>query len=371
VGAIGHNFNNLLLPILGHTELLTLEVPATSPAHEHVQAVVDSVRAASEHCRELLLCAATGSYAGKPLHLSELIDDMGKLIRSLATKRSRLKFHLNGSLPFIFGDPNQIQQLLLCSVSNALESISGKNGAITLSTSARFIDRASLDATFLGRGLPEGTYVVLEIRDTGCGMDQETQDHLFEPFFSTKFGSSGLGMAMVMGIMRRHDGAIELHSQPGQGTVIRYLFPAAGESQEHIQLVDEKRTAEELHPQGAILLVDDEEPILRVSKMMLEKLGYAVITAKGGLEALDVFFNRRSEVVCIVLDITMPDLDGEAVYQAIRREDSSIPIILSSGYSEKGVADRFAGKAIAGFLPKPYGIAELREAILHALKWRR
>jgi CheY-like chemotaxis protein len=199
-------------------------------------------------------------------------------------------------------------------------------------------------------------------------MDKEAWLRLFEHFFSTKFGHSGVGMATVKGIMGRHGGAMEIHSQPGQGTVIRYLFPLPHDAEDVLPAGKEKSMEDELLPGGTILLVDDEEHVLRVGTDMLSKLGFSVFPAMGGAEAIDLYRKRREDIACIILDRTMPDLGGEAVLEAIRREDSSMPIVISSGFSEKGVARRVGGKTISGFLAKPYGMAELREALRKALK---
>ncbi|MCU0588792.1 MAG: response regulator [Syntrophobacteraceae bacterium] len=364
--AVGHNFNNLLLPILGHAELLAQEMPASFRGREHIQAIVDAARQASKLCAELLVHSGAGAIERKPLDANKLLAGMAKRIRDLGTRRAPIQLELSPAPLVIDGDAEQIQGMIVNILTNAVESMEGRRGVITLRTDFRQCSRTVLDAAFLGGSLGTGEYAVIEIADMGCGMDAEARARLFEPFYSTKFGHAGTGLATVLGMMRRHLGALELESEPGEGTVVRCLLPLSRRPEQRVEPMAEGLP--EVKFAGAVLLVDDEEPVLRVGRFMLEKLGFSVVVARGGVEAVDLHLQRRGELACIILDVSMPDMDGEAVYDAIRRVDDSTPILISSGHAQKLVLGRFEGKGASGLLAKPYGLEELREALRAALR---
>jgi len=268
--------------------------------------------------------------------------------------------------PPVKGDPDQVRQLILNTVINASESLVANRGTITLSTGADYCERSRLDHFLLGTVLDEGTYVWLKVSDTGSGMDEATRDRAFEPFFSTRFGARGLGMAAVMGIVRNHAGAIELHSELGQGTSVRFFLPAAEEepvdaSGGHTETEDQPLM------ERTILLVDDDESVLKVGKLLLESLGCTVLTAGGGVRGLEIYRDRRHEIDCVILDMTMSDLTGEDTLLALRHVEPEVRVILSSGYPKGETGDRLAAMANVWWLAKPYGRGNLEEALRKAL----
>ncbi len=218
----------------------------------------------------------------------------------------------------------------------------------------------------MGEDIADGVYVYFEVSDTGCGMDEETKGKIFDPFFTTKFTGRGLGLATVLGITRAHQGAIELYSEPGKGTTIKVLFPAIQQPAE--PLAREAPVPDGWRGNGTILLVDDEEPVLEVGRMMLEKVGFKVRTAKDGREALKVFGQCRADIVCVVLDLMMPNMDGEETLTELRRIQQDVKVILSSGYHEQDVTERLAATSFAGFLKKPYTEDTLRGTLRQALE---
>jgi CheY-like chemotaxis protein len=206
--------------------------------------------------------------------------------------------------------------------------------------------------------LSEGTYAYVEVADTGQGMDEGTKQRMFEPFFTTKFTGRGLGMAAVLGIVRGHRGAIKVHSEVGRGTTARALFPAS--AQEHLS--DAPLACPPTAPTriGTILVVDDEPSVREIATNMLEHLGYSILTAVDGQEALEIYRNREDTIACVLLDLTMPRMDGEETFRELRRIDPEVRVILSSGYNEMDVVGRFAGKGLTAFIQKPYQLATLR-----------
>ena len=240
------------------------------------------------------------------------------------------------------------------------------SGVISISTGAMNCDREYLDEVFLKEGLAEGLYVYLEVADTGCGMDEEAMAKLFDPFFTTKFTGRGLGLAAVLGIVRGHSGAIKVYSELGKGTTFKFLIPASTEQSVDLR-ISERDDAKAWRGEGTILLVDDEETVLAVGKRLLEAVNFTVVTARDGREALERFREHMDEIKCVLLDLTMPHMDGEETYRELRRIRSDVPVILSSGYNEQEVTSRFVGKGLAGFIQKPYRLAELKAKIREVL----
>ena len=226
-------------------------------------------------------------------------------------------------------------------------------------------DHAYLKEVWLNENLPDGQYVYLDISDTGCGMDRETVSKIFDPFFTTKFTGRGLGMAAVLGIVRGHHGAINVYSEPGKGTSFKLLFPGAA-----LPSADGGGSTPQKpgwKGDGTILLVDDEETILRVGSEMLRELGFEVITANDGREALSVFQANRNSISCIILDLTMPHLDGEQTFRELCRLDPMVKVIMTSGYNEQEISHSFVGKGLAGFIQKPYRLEELAETLRNSM----
>jgi CheY-like chemotaxis protein len=201
--------------------------------------------------------------------------------------------------------------------------------------------------------------VYLEIADTGCGMDKGTVEKIFDPFFTTKFTGRGLGMAAVLGIIRGHKGAIKVYSEPDKGATFKILLPASSRSEEVFNDTDDNNAWKGA---GVVLLVDDEETIRALGSEMLRELGFEVVTAEDGRHALELF-KERDDFKCVILDLTMPHLDGEQTFRELRQIRPDIKVIMSSGYNELEVTQRFVGKGLAGFIQKPYRLSVLREAL--------
>jgi CheY-like chemotaxis protein len=244
---------------------------------------------------------------------------------------------------------------------------------ISLTTGVQECDEAYFKGSRIEEKPLPGNYVYVEVSDTGCGMEEEVSQRLFDPFFTTKSTGRGLGMSAVQGIVRRHKGAIFVDSGAGKGTTIRVLFPVSETAKRGRAELNEAEglrsgEADRTSVSGTVLVVDDEEMVCGLCKGMLEYLGFHVFTAADGQEALDVFQKHADEVVCVILDLTMPRMDGVATFKELRRIRPDVRVILSSGYNEEDATRRFVGEDLSGFIQKPYRLQDLRGKIDRVLK---
>jgi CheY-like chemotaxis protein len=246
-------------------------------------------------------------------------------------------------------------------ITNASEAIGDRSGAIEISTGVVEIEQAGLNSDLIPADMPAGTYVFVEVSDTGCGMTPEVKGRMFDPFFTTKFTGRGLGMAAVLGIMRGHGGAVEVRTEPDKGTAIRALLPVSFTA----PMVRAAPPAPDVdwRGSGTILVVEDEDSVRTLARTMLEYLGFGVVAVGDGWEAVRTFRERRGEIACVLLDLTMPRMDGEETLQELRRIDEDVRVVLSSGYNEQEVTQRFVGQGLAGFIQKPYQVETLKERL--------
>nr|HMQ14132.1 response regulator [Candidatus Competibacter phosphatis] len=319
-------------------------------------------------CRQILAYSGKGRFVIDDIRLGNLVGDMFSLLQSSISKKATLNLNLKEPLPPLHGDPGQIRQVIMNLVTNASEAIGDRSGVITISTGLMQCSREYLCEAYLYENLAEGLYVWFEVSDTGTGMDQETQRRIFEPFFTTKFTGRGLGLSAVLGIVRGHKGALKVYSKPGKGTTVKVLFPALAEGKFSAeQGVAPKAGTWSWKGAGTILLVDDEESVRTLGTRMLERIGFKVLVAADGQEALDIYRKRRDEIALILLDLTMPQMDGEETLHELRRIDAKVRVVISSGYTEAEIAPQFAGKPLFGFLQKPYTLSALTQCLRDAM----
>jgi PAS domain S-box-containing protein len=368
-GGIAHDFNNLLVGVLGNAELALDQLSPTSPARSCVQDIETAAMRAAELTRQMLAYSGKGLFVIEQLNLNEVVAEMANLLEVSISKKAILKYNYADHLPPIEIDATQIRQVIMNLITNASEALGDRSGVISISTGAMECESAYLTGTYLDDELQEGVYVYLEVADTGCGMDEETCSKIFDPFFTTKFTGRGLGLAAVLGIMRGHKGALKVQSQPGRGTTFRALFPALDEVVATVP--DKSKKAERFVGTGTVLLVDDEETVRAVGKNVLVRAGFSALTASDGPEALELFRKHASEIVCVVLDLTMPLMDGDEAFHRLREIRDEVPVILSSGYNQQEITQRFAGSGLAGFIQKPYRGSELLAKIGDILRQRR
>lgn len=361
-GGIAHDFNNLLMSIMGYTELTLKKLPEASQARESVEKIGGLVQRATELTKQMLAYSGKGKFVIENVDLSDLVENMTELLKVSINKNAILNLKLARDLPQIEADATQIRQVVMNLIINASDAIGNKPGVIVVTTGIIEYNRAYLSETEIGKDLPEGTYIYLDVSDTGCGMEEETKAKIFDPFYTTKFTGRGLGLAAVSGIIRGHKGALKVYTKVGKGTTFRVLLPKADR---HVEaLPADTKEVKDLKNSGKVLIIDDEEEIVSVTKMMLESNGFSVLTATDGQKGVDLFSRHARIITAVVLDLTMPHMNGEEALRKMKNIRSDVRVILSSGYNEEENSRRFSDKGFAGFLQKPYSMKNLLEKIL-------
>ena len=373
-GGIAHDFNNILMAILGNADLALYWLHDHDPSRENVREIKRAARRAAELAKQMLAYSGRGTFVIEPIRLNELVGEMGNLLEVSIPKNAILRNNFTEALPTIEGDAAQIRQIVMNLIVNAAEAVDEKGGTITVTTGAMDCDRDYLDSVneILRAGydapLPEGLYVYAEVADSGCGMDAETQARMFDPFFTTKFQGRGLGLAAVLGIVRSHRGAIQIYSEPGKGTTIKVLFPAAdGSGRPAKPATNDLVESHEWRGSGTVLIADDEETVRSVGRQMLELMGFDVIAVTDGREAVGAFREHAEDIVCVLIDLTMPNLNGRETFREIRRVRPDAAVVLTSGYHEDEATRSFTGKGLAGFIQKPYQLNQLRQILRRIL----
>ena len=361
-GGIAHDFNNLLTGILGNACLARMELPPDSPVQSYAEQIELSSQRAADLCRQMLAYSGKGRFTVKPVHLSEMVRETVHLLQLSVSKKATLHLALADDLPCVLADATQLRQIIMNLVINASDALGDKGGTITIHTAVLRADRNYLNGLVGADELPEGDYVSLEVTDTGCGMSAETQAKMFEPFFTTKFTGRGLGLSAVLGIVRGHQGALKVRSEPGRGTTFKLLLPVATNAESDAKV--DKIVTPKWRGTGTVLVIDDEETVRRVAGKILMSMGFQVVTANDGIEGLSAYRTCSESICAVLLDLTMPRMDGEETFRELRALRPDACVVLMSGYSEQEAGARFVGKGLAGFLQKPFTPDELRERLL-------
>jgi len=312
------------------------------------------------------------TYAGKsPLVQTQvnmwlLIDETVKMLQSTIKKSVSIERNLKCDVPQVTGDNTQIQQVVMNLIINAAEALGDKNGTITVALVKKVVQTEQNEVDYSGTAIPPGVYACMEVSDNGCGMDDATQKRIFEPFFTTKLTGRGLGMSAILGIIKSHFGALQLSSVPGVGTNFRVYFPlpvvpVAVETASDTDTESAERVC------GTILLVDDENMLLSVGSVLLSDMGFTVLTASNGREALDIFRAGESTIDLVLLDLIMPEMGGLEAYRELRKTAATLPVVICSGYSIDEVSDAIDNDKHAGFVHKPYKPLELRDVLMKML----
>lgn len=369
-GGIAHDFNNLLTAILGNAYLVLQDLPNESEIRNGITEIEAAANRAAELTAQMLAYSGQGQYSLRRVDLCEELEQFEDFIKASISKRVLLEIEKGAQNPVVEIDPYHLQQVVINLTTNASEAIGDANGVIRISTGVASYTRRQLRNSVVNIDeLAAGEYGFLEVSDTGCGFDESESGKIFEPFYSTKFTGRGLGLAAVLGIVRSRRGGIFVSSRPGQGSSFRIVLPSLEDmgQQQELPAVDETALTD-LHGSGTVLVVDDERVVREVARRLLEIAGFTVLTASNGPEAIEMYKLERDVVNCILLDMTMPLMSGQETFAELRKIDEHVRIIISSGYNELEVTQRFVDEHFVDFVQKPYNYAKLYRAIKTAVE---
>ena len=350
-GGIAHDFNNLLMGIQGCTSLMYMDIDSSHPNFEYLQRIENYIKNATSLTKQLLGFARKGKYEIKATDVNDLVNKSSEMF-GRTKKEITIHKKCQSDIWTVEVDQFQIEQVLLNLYVNAWQAMSG-TGEIFIQTENIILNDNDVKAL----GMPAGRYVKISVTDTGIGIDETIQHRIFDPFFTTKEISrgTGLGLASAYGIIKNHGGIINSNSKKGEGATFNIFLPVSGK-----KIIKEKILHKEiLKGSETVLLVDDEDIIIDVGRDLLEKLGYEVLTAKSGREAVEIYENNREKIDIVILDMVMPKMGGADTYEKLRDADPDVKVLLSSGYSIDGQASKILSRGCDGFIQKPFDIKSL------------
>ena len=363
-GGIAHDFNNLLVGVLGNAGLAATELPPGSPAKLLIDQIEIAARRAADLTKQMLAYSGRGQFVVRLLDLREVVRETAALLESAVSKNVRIIYEFADDVPAVRADVAQVRQLIMNLITNASDAIGEEPGEIAVRIDANQVIAAELATYSLSEGLPEATYVSIEVADTGSGMDAETLGKIFDPFFTTKFAGHGLGLAAALGIVRGHHGAIKVWSKPGKGSRFSLLFPAVEEAP-----ATTPTSAADVSWQGSgtILVVDDEEIVRRAARRILSSGGLTVVEASSGQEALEIFRAEPDAYQLALVDLVMPGMSGVELMKDLHTLCPDLPVVLSSGYDARALAESASSDSNTSFLQKPYSARDLLNSVRNAL----
>ncbi len=362
-GGIAHDFNNLLVGIMGGASFALDTVPPSHPAYGMLRIIVESSDRAAHLTRQMLAYAGKGRLVIEAVNLSEMAAQTAQLVGVTIPKSVALRLELDDRLPSVESDQGQMQQVVMNLILNAAEAVGEKNGSIFIRTRTERVASKDVRRGIDSVALRPALYVVLEVEDTGCGIDPATLARIFDPFFTTKFTGRGLGLAAVAGVVRSHQGSIEVESHVGEGSTFRVLLPASDTPAAAAApvVIGEIAKASE-----TVLVIDDEEIVRRVLKAALEHSGYRTIIAPNGEKGLE-YIRHDASIAVVFLDMSMPGLSGRQVLESLKTLRPALPVVVCSGFSEEEISREFSGLDIAGILPKPFTTKRLAAQVRSVL----
>lgn len=358
-GGIAHDFNNLLMGIQGRVSLMLLDADQGEFQVEHLKKIEDHIRRAANLTSQLLGFAREGKYALIPANVNELVEQETRMF-GRTRKDIVIERHFAPDLWSAKVDQAQFRQVLLNIFINAAEAMS-TGGSLTVTTENVRLSQYDNKPVEVS----PGRFIRISITDTGVGMDPVTKQRIFEPFFTTRLmgKGAGLGLASAYGIIRNHGGFINVYSEKGRGTTLMVFLPVMDQNMK----MAEKKTLQIQKGQGVILLVDDEDMITEIGRQMIQRLGYTVLTAGSGREAIRIYTENRDKIDLVILDMIMPEMSGEETFDELKSADSTIKVILSSGYSIDGKVTEILSRGGTGFIQKPFNMNQLAEALNGAM----
>jgi signal transduction histidine kinase/CheY-like chemotaxis protein len=357
-GGIAHDFNNLLTGVLGNASLLQGRFLAGSREARAAADLISASHVMAKLTSQMLAYSGRGQSYRRPLDLSNEVRQITHLLQASIPKNVRLNLDLAKGLPFVEGDSSQVQQVVMNLVLNAAEAAGAGQGSVDVQTLARRVEESELASGVTRPPAPAGDYVSLEVSDDGPGMDEKTKARIFDPFFTTKFAGRGLGLSAVLGIVRAHHGSLIVQTSPGSGSTFRVFFPPS--------TADHPDTAPEMaashRGSGTILVVDDDEIVLSLAQTVLDQAGFDVLSASNGSEALEIYAERCGRIDAVLLDMTMPVMDGEETIKRLTARWPGATVIATSGFDLREAGHSFAVRP-AGYLQKPYTATQLISAV--------
>ncbi len=365
-GGIAHDFNNLLVAILGQMSLAQIKMRPESQARTHVDKAVRAAERAADLTQKMLAYSGRGHFSVQPLNLNAIISDNLHLFQASLPKNVRFEANLAPHLPLIDADAGQMQQVVMNLIINGAEALGQQPGRVLVVTRVETLDEThNSHWHYIGTQLPSGTYVALEVHDPGEGMDKDTLPKIFDPFFTTKPTGHGLGLAAVLGIMRGHRGGIFVSSEPKRGTTFKLTFPISNAEREPI--VETTAVSPFTLPLPLVLVIDDEEPVCMAISDILDSQGIRTLAATNGQSGIELYQAYQDDIYLIILDLSMPGLNGEQTFRKLHQINPDVRVLLSSGYNQAEAIQRFDGKELTGFIQKPYSAITLIKKVQQIL----
>ncbi len=363
-GGIAHDFNNILAIIMGYCSLTKLDY---ENSEKNIPEIEKAAERAAALCRQMLAYAGKASLTQTQVNAWMLVDEMVTMLKTTIQKNVVIKPELGTDIPTFTGDASQIRQVVMNLIINAAEAIGDAEGEIDVKLAKAEIKAEQPEKDHLGTIIATGRYICFEVSDNGCGMDDDTRRKIFEPFYTTKFTGRGLGMSAVLGIIKAHNGALQLESQPGQGTTFKIYLPvqpSKTETEEALQ----KAVSAAWHGSGTILLAEDEVQVKTIATALLQKLGFKVLDAANGKEALELYQQNAADINMVITDMGMPVMNGYELFYKLKQLDPKLPIIISSGFGEGDIGSKIPREEIAGLINKPFNFEHLREVLMKVVE---
>ncbi len=367
-GGIAHDYNNLLGIMMGNISLVQTQLPADHPAIYNIEKALSAMERAAKLTQQMLAYSGKGKFQIETIDVAALIYEHVSLFHLSLQKNVKLLTHLPSSPVYVGGDPAQVEQIIMNLIINGGEAIGDKQGVVSVALGEvnMGIDELVPYGKLTNTDLSEGSYALLEVSDTGTGMNQETINKIFDPFFSTKFTGRGLGLSAVFGIIQGHKGGIAIESREGVGTILRVILPAAA-----APVLAEERVTSENQIKAAdtttILVIDDEPDVAEMARDILETGDYSVETELNPIKGIELYRQHRSEIGVVLLDLTMPEMSGREVVDALQLIDPDVKIIITSGYSKEDVTLKLGAVKVSGFIQKPYRLQSLLSIVANIL----
>ncbi|HJW09631.1 MAG TPA: response regulator [Holophagaceae bacterium] len=366
-GGVAHDFNNLLTALTGNLEIAQSMLGDNTEAQPFLENMSSALRRAAELARQMLAYSGRSHARMEPVDLNHLLEEQVRILSVSLSKKVQLRFQLAKGLPLIEADPAQIRQVFMNLVTNASEAIGDREGSITLRTRLDHLGNLPEEETLPGQTMQAGDHVVAEVEDTGIGMSPEVQARIYDPFFTTKPTGRGLGLSAMLGILRAHHAGVGIQSEEGKGTIFRVYFPLAGAGVEAPPPAPAASRLPRRHFEGTVLLVDDEAGVRQSAGALLRMLGFEVVEAQDGRDALAKLMQLPKPPALVLLDLSMPRMDGAETLERLRETHPGLPVVLCSGYDAKQSVPRLMEMGRVLFLQKPYHLSSLQETLEQAL----